>query len=55
MDYVEGNQYHVLNLNAYGAGSNYLFADGSTRFVSSREYDHSLWLVNKSNPIPPAR
>ena len=55
MDFVEGNQYDVLNLNAYGTGSNYLFADGSARFVSSRLYDHSLWLVNKSSPIPPVR
>ncbi len=54
MDFIEGNQYHVLNVNAYGTGSNYLFADGSARFVSSREYDHSLWLVNKSSAIPPA-
>ena len=55
MDFIEGNQYHVLNLTAYGGGSNYLFADGSARFLTAQVYDHSLWLVNKSNPIPPVQ
>ena len=55
MDFVEGNQYDVLNLKAYGSGSNYLFADGSARFLTEHEYDHSLWLVSKSNPIPPVQ
>jgi prepilin-type N-terminal cleavage/methylation domain-containing protein/prepilin-type processing-associated H-X9-DG protein len=52
MDFMEGNQNTVLNRNAYGSGSNYLFADGSARFVTSREYDDRLWLVDKSSAIP---
>jgi prepilin-type N-terminal cleavage/methylation domain-containing protein/prepilin-type processing-associated H-X9-DG protein len=55
MDFIEGNQYDVLNLNAYGTGSNYLFADGSARFVRSRDYEHTLWLVKKSSQIPPVQ
>ena len=55
MDFMEGNQNHVLNLKAYGTGSNYLFADGSARFLTEQVYDHSLWLVSKSNPIPPVQ
>lgn len=55
MDFMEGNQDHVLNLKAYGTGSNYLFADGSARFLTEQVYDHTLWLVNKSSPIPPVQ
>lgn len=53
MDFVEGNQSTVLNLKAYGTGSNYLFADGSARFLSAAEYDDRLWLMDKSSGIPP--
>lgn len=52
MDFMEGNQYTVLNLTAYGNGSNYLFADGSARFISKNEYRDTLWLVDKSSAIP---
>lgn len=52
MDFVEGNQNSVLNLKAYGTGSNYLFADGSARFVREKDYDNDLWLVDKSTGIP---
>lgn len=52
MDFMEGNQYTVLNKSAYGPGSNYLFADGSARFVTARDYDDRLWLVDKNAAIP---
>jgi len=52
MDFMEGNQNTVLNLSAYGNGSNYLFADGSARFISKNEYTDTLWLVDKSSAIP---
>jgi len=52
MDFMEGNQNTVLNPKAYGEGSNYLFADGSAKFLSARDYDDRLWLVDKSAAIP---
>lgn len=58
MDFLEpphGNQKDVLNLTAYGDGSNYLFADGSARFISAKEYnatEDKLWLVDKDYAIP---
>jgi prepilin-type N-terminal cleavage/methylation domain-containing protein/prepilin-type processing-associated H-X9-DG protein len=58
MDFLEpphGNQKDVLNLKAYGDGSNYLFADGSARFISAKEYnatEDKLWLVDKDYKIP---
>ncbi len=52
MDFEEGNQHSVLNKQAYGDGSNYLFADGSVRFLRVADYDDSLWLVDKSRAIP---
>jgi prepilin-type N-terminal cleavage/methylation domain-containing protein/prepilin-type processing-associated H-X9-DG protein len=67
MDFEEppnGNQYDVLDLAAYNGGSNYLFADGSAKFITqaaytapdpantSQRYGDDLWLVNKSYVIP---
>ena len=55
MDFLEpphGNNKDVLNLNAYGDGSNYLFADGSAKFIRAKDYDDRLWLVDKSFVIP---
>lgn len=52
MDFMEGNQNTVLNPKAYGDGSNYLFADGSAKFISARDYDDRLWLVDKTSAIP---
>jgi prepilin-type N-terminal cleavage/methylation domain-containing protein/prepilin-type processing-associated H-X9-DG protein len=58
MDFLEpprGNQKDVLNLTAYGDGSNYVFADGSARFISAKEYiatEDKLWLVDKDYKIP---
>lgn len=53
MDFMEGNQNTVLNPKAYGNGSNYLFADGSARFLTAATYDDRLWLVDKTAAIPP--
>ncbi len=55
MDFAEGNQNDVLNKAAYGDGSNYLFADGSVRFLRAADYDDTLWLVDKSQAIPSAQ
>jgi prepilin-type processing-associated H-X9-DG protein/prepilin-type N-terminal cleavage/methylation domain-containing protein len=55
MDFAEGNQNEVLNKASYGNGANYLFADGSVRFLRVEDYDDTLWLVGKSNPIPDVR
>ena len=54
MDMLEGGGNHndVLNLTAYGDGSNYLFGDGSARFVTAATYNHRMWLVNQDFPIP---
>jgi prepilin-type N-terminal cleavage/methylation domain-containing protein/prepilin-type processing-associated H-X9-DG protein len=52
MDFAEGNENDVLNKKAYFGGSNYVFADGSVRFLYSAQYDNSMWLVNKSYAIP---
>jgi len=55
MDMLEGrngNQVDVLNLTMYGKGSDYLFADGSARFLSTNEYDATMWLVDKDFQIP---
>jgi len=55
MDMLEGqhgNHADVLNLELYGKGSCYLFADGSARFLTKAAYDHRLWLVNKDFVVP---
>lgn len=69
MDFEEapnGNENDVLQLAAFNGGSNYLFADGSARFItkaaynalvpgasnSLQTYGNSLWCVNKSYVIP---
>lgn len=55
MDFLEpphGNNKDVLNLTAYGDGSNYLFADGAAKFIKAKDYDDRMWLVNKSFEIP---
>jgi prepilin-type N-terminal cleavage/methylation domain-containing protein/prepilin-type processing-associated H-X9-DG protein len=55
MDFAEGNQNSILNQATYGSGSNYLFADGSARFLGVGDYRHELWLIDKSAPIPDPR
>ncbi len=52
MDFAEGNNNSILNKRAYGDGSNYMFADGSARFIREEDYDDSLWLVYKDGQIP---
>jgi prepilin-type N-terminal cleavage/methylation domain-containing protein/prepilin-type processing-associated H-X9-DG protein len=67
MDFLEapnGNQNDALQLAAFKGGSNYLFADGSARFISkaayqapdpnfpSQSYGNDLWCVNKGWVIP---
>ncbi len=52
MDFAEGNHLNVLNKTAFGQGSNYLFADGSVRFLTLSDYDDTLWLVDKTASIP---
>lgn len=51
MDMMEGagNHNEVLNLAAYGDGSNYVFADGSARYIKEADYEHDLWLVYKDS------
>jgi prepilin-type N-terminal cleavage/methylation domain-containing protein len=55
MDFLEpphGNNKDILNLHAYGDGSNYFFIDGSARFIAEKDYDDKMWLVNKDFKIP---
>lgn len=63
MDFVEGNENDVLKLDAYNSGSNYLYADGSSRFMSKTEYvalrpgtnirkGDWMWLADKTYVIP---
>ncbi len=55
MDFLEpphGNAKDLLDLNAYGEGSNYLFVDGSARFITARDYREELWLADKAYIIP---
>lgn len=50
MDVDEGDGESVLNQTAYGNGSNYLFMDGSVRFITEEEHSLDLWRVRKQNP-----
>jgi len=55
MDMLEGsngNHKDVLNLTMYGPGSDYLFADGSARFLTTNTYDPKMWLVNTNFAVP---
>lgn len=71
MDFEEapnGNENDALNLAAFNGGSNYLFADGSAKFITKAAYNapapegnngnpletygNWLWLVNKNYNIP---
>jgi len=67
MDFAEppnGNEFDALDIAAFNGGSNYLFADGSARFISqtqyvapdpantAQRYGDDLWCVNKSYVIP---
>ncbi len=69
MDFEEppnGNEVDVLDLAQFNGGSNYLFADGSAKFITKaayqapmvggtsplQDYGNSLWCVNKQYVIP---
>ena len=52
MDFVEGNENDVLDKTAYFNGANYVYADGSARFVPLASYTNTDWLVNQSYVIP---
>jgi prepilin-type N-terminal cleavage/methylation domain-containing protein/prepilin-type processing-associated H-X9-DG protein len=61
MDFVEGNHRSILNIDAFGGGSHYLFADGSARHITKEDYNRevggkrwgdTLWLADKEWPIP---
>jgi len=55
MDMLEGehgNHIDVLNLELYGEGTTYLFADGSAHFIQVKDYDHRMWLVNPDFVVP---
>ncbi len=54
MDFAEGNQVNVIVTNAFGNGANYIFADGSARFLRGAEYSDKLWCVDPAYVIPPA-
>jgi prepilin-type N-terminal cleavage/methylation domain-containing protein/prepilin-type processing-associated H-X9-DG protein len=51
MDFEEGNQTDMIKKKAFNGGSNYLFTDGSARFLKAVDYEDDLWLVHKGlNP-----
>jgi prepilin-type N-terminal cleavage/methylation domain-containing protein/prepilin-type processing-associated H-X9-DG protein len=52
MDFEEGNQNTAFKKKVYGDGSNYMFADGSARFIKATDYDDWLWYVRKPPKIP---
>ncbi len=55
MDFAEppnGNENDILNKTAYFAGANYVFADGSARFIKETDYSDQMWLVNQNYVIP---
>lgn len=52
MDYDENNHGTILNLQAYGPGSNYVFADGSARFIKKSDYQPIMWAVDKTYTVP---
>ncbi len=42
----------LLNTTAFNGGSQYLFVDGSIRFLSQAQYSNALWLANKTVALP---
>ncbi len=52
LDVNNGDQNNVLNKEAYFGGSNYVFVDGSLRYMTPAVYSDSMWLVNQSYVIP---
>lgn len=47
-----GNHVDVLNLTLFGQGTDYLFADGSARFIKKEDYDPRMWLVDTNFVVP---
>ena len=43
----------ALDLGAYDGGSNYLYLDGSVRFIKQDQYNNNIWLVHKDQLLPP--
>jgi len=52
MDFVEGNQINVIMTNAFQGGSNYVFADGSARYLKTSQYNPIYWCVDTNYNIP---
>lgn len=52
VDVQLGEQNRMLNLERYSGGANYLFADGSARFLKKADYRHEYWLINKEYQLP---
>lgn len=53
MDTAEGNQSSgVLRKKVFNDGANYLFADGSVRFLAAKDLKDELWLVHKTVATP---
>ncbi len=51
MDFAEGNQSNgVLRKKIFNGGANYLFADGSVRFLKAEDLSDELWYVHKDQP-----
>ncbi len=51
MDFEEGNQKDMIQKKAFNDGSNYLFTDGSARFLKASDYTDDLWLVHKNPEV----
>ncbi len=55
MDLIEpphGNQNDALVKDIYNGGANYVFVDGSARYIKAQDYDDRMWLVNPDFQIP---
>jgi len=58
MDINEGNE-ELINKKLYGSGSNYVFMDGSARYMEEKDYENQnsqngldsyLWRISKTQP-----
>jgi len=52
LDLNDGDQNNVLNKKAYFGGANYVFIDGSQRYMSASVYKDTMWVVNQDYVIP---
>ncbi len=46
------NLVNLLNPTVYDGGANYLFVDGSIRFLKQTDYNNTLWLADKTVTLP---